>query len=87
MLHDLLINLLNHDFERLIAVTATESMEVEVQKLQLGLLGEFIDLSDELGGDENLTRRVVSQQVDYLAGAVSTYDIFEMCAKGFLGHL
>lgn len=87
MLHDLLINLLNHDFERLIAVTATESMEVEVQKLQLGLLREFIDLSYELGGDENLTRRVVSQQVDYLAGAVSTYDIFEMCAKGFLGHL
>ena len=87
MLHDLLINLLNHDFERLIAVTATEPVEVEVQKLQLGLLREFIDLSNELGGDENLTRRVVSQQVDYLAGAVSTYDIFEMCAKGFLGHL
>lgn len=71
MLKHVLVDLLNHHLEGLVAITAAEAMEVEVEELELAFMLELVYLAHELGSDAHLTRRVVPEQVDDLARAVS----------------
>jgi len=82
-----LVNFLNHDFQGLVAVAATEAVEVEVQELELVLLREFVNLPDEFRRDANLPCRVISEQVNDLAGSISVYNPFEVHPKRLLCHL
>ena len=87
MVENLLVNLLDHHLERLVSITAAKPVEVEVEELDLGLLRELVDLPHVLCCDANFARRVVSEQIDDLAGAVGVKDVLKVQAEGFLGHL
>ena len=70
MVQNVLINLLDHDFEGLVTITPTKAMEVEVEEFDFGFLRVLIDLPDELRCDSYLSWRVVPQQVNYLNRSV-----------------
>ena len=61
-------------------------MEVEVEELDLGLLGKLVDLTNVLSRDSNFSRRVVPEQVDNLAGPVSVENVLKMEPERFLSH-
>jgi len=82
-----LINLLDHDFEGLITITATESVEIEVQELDFIFLRVLISLSDKLCRDSYLTSRVISQQIDDMNWAIGINNVLEMYSKGLFRHL
>ena len=87
MVKNLLINLLDHDLESLVAIASAETMEVKVKELYLRLLRELVDLADVLSRDTNFSWSVVSEQVDDLARPVGVQYILEMKSERFLGHL
>lgn len=60
MIKNLLIDLLDHDLESLIAVASAETVEVEVEELDLRLLRELVDLADVFSRDAHFARSVVS---------------------------
>ena len=87
MVKNLLINLLDHDLEGLIAVASAETVEVKVEELDLRLLRELIHLADVFSRDAHLTWSVVSEQVDDLARPVGVQYVLEMKSKRLLSHL
>lgn len=87
MVKNLLINLLDHDLEGLVAVASAETVEVEVEELDLRLLRELIDLADVFSRDAHLTWCVVSEQVDDLARPVGVQYVLEMKSERLLSHL
>ena len=87
MVKNLLINLLDHDLEGLIAVASAETVEVEVEELDLRLLRELIHLADVFSRDAHLTWSVVSEQVDDLARPVGVQYVLEMKSERLLSHL
>lgn len=87
MVKNVLIDLLNHDFESLVTVTSTKSVEVEVQELYFRFLRVLIHLPYELGCDSYLTSRVIPQQVNDMHRPIGINNILEMYSKGLLRHL
>ena len=87
MIKNLLVNLLDHDLEGLIAIASAETVEVEVEELDLCLLRELVDLADVLGRDAHFAWSVVSEQVDDLARPVVVQYILEMESERLLRHL
>ena len=87
MVQNILVNLLNHDFQRLIAISTTEAVEIEVEELELWLRWELIDLSDEFRRNSNLSWCVISQQVDDLARSICVKNVLEVQSKRLLRHL
>ena len=87
MVKNLLINLLDHDLEGLIAVASAETVEVEVEELDLRLLRELIHLADVFSRDAHLTWSVVSEQIDDLARPVGVQYVLEMKSERLLSHL
>ena len=87
MVQNILVNLLNHDFQGLIAISAAEAVEIEVEELELWLCWKLIDLSDEFRRDSNLSWCVISQQVDDLARSICVNNVLEVQSKRFLCHL
>ena len=86
MIENLLVHLLDHHLERLVAVAAAKPVEVKVEELDLGLLGELVHLPNVLSCDAHFTRCVVPEQVDDLAWSVRVKDVLEVQSEGLLGH-
>ena len=86
MFEYLLIALLDHDLQSLVALTSAETMEIEVQKLELVLHLKLVNLPDILSSDPHLARSIIPEQVDDVARAIVVKDRFEVLPERFLSH-
>ena len=87
MVKNLSVALLNHDFKGLVSVTSTETMEVEVQELELVLLSAFVHLSDILSCNAHLSRNVIPEQVDDVTRTIGVENSLEMQSEWLFSHL
>jgi len=87
VIENLLVDFLDHHFECLVTVTATETMEVKVKELKLVLLFILMDVSDVLCCNAHLSGRVVAQQVDDVARSIGVHNVIEMQCERLFGHL
>lgn len=87
MIENLLVDFLDHNFECLVTVTATETMEVKVKELELGLLFILVDMSDVLCCNAHLSGRVIAQQINDVAWSIGVHDVIEMQSERLFGHL
>lgn len=86
MVDDVLINFLNHNFKRLIFISATVVMEIKIQKLHVLFKVAFVHLSDVFSGDPHFSHSFVPKQVDHIDRTVSSDDIIHVNSESFLCH-
>jgi hypothetical protein len=87
VLDKVLINLLDHNLECLVLVTATVVMEVKVEEFHVFFEIAFIDLADVFLSDSHLSSGLVSKEVDDVNWSVGLNDVVHVDSKGFLCHL
>lgn len=87
MLDKVLIDLLDHNLECLILITATVVVEVKVKEFNVLLEVTFINLANIFFCDSHLSSGLVSKEINDLNWAVGLNDVIHMDSEGFLCHL
>ena len=87
MIYEILVYLLDHDFQGLILVTTAVVVEVKVQEFDVVLEVALVNLSHVLSGDAHFTGCFVAKEINYVNGPVCLDDIVDVGAEGLLRHL
>ena len=87
MVKNVIVYLLNHDFEGLILVTSTIVMEVKVEEFHFFLPWTLVDMAHVLCGDQDFSWCLEAEKVDAVDWSVGINNLVEMETKSFLRHL